>query len=214
MILYYPSSSGWWGHAFPVSKRDPLASAGQHSVPRVLELQQALRRFPTAHLAVEALPSRLLQACTALIPTARVSWAVTFIPMPMPKTVCMTNLHSNLVQLEVCITFSGRRMGMNIAAQCSQVPRAKARCMNRCCSLAGVVIVIKRLAEYGWKPHRDLLAQETLSRASIYWYVRETQRGTVSSNSRFQAALFQQYSANLSVIIVTTRYCLLCGSLQ
>ena len=30
----------------------------------------------------------------------------------------------------------------------------------------------ERLAEYGWKPHRDLLAQKNLSRASIYWYMR------------------------------------------
>ena len=30
--------------------------------------------------------------------------------------------------------------------------------------------------------------------------MRETQRGTVSSNSRFQAVLFQQYSANLSFL--------------
>ena len=29
--------------------------------------------------------------------------------------------------------------------------------------------------------------------------MRETQRGTVSSNSRFQTVLFQRYSANLSV---------------
>ena len=33
--------------------------------------------------------------------------------------------------------------------------------------------------------------------------MRETQRGTVSSNSRFQAVLFQQYSANLSSMIIT-----------
>ena len=57
----------------------------------------------------------------------------------------------------------------------------------------------ERLAEYGWKPHRDCLAQRNLSRASIYWYMREQQRGTVSSNSRVQTALVQQYSANLSI---------------
>ena len=34
--------------------------------------------------------------------------------------------------------------------------------------------------------------------ASICWYMRETQRGTVSSNSRFQTVPFQQYSANPS----------------
>ena len=56
----------------------------------------------------------------------------------------------------------------------------------------------ERLAEFGWKPHRDLLAQKSLSRASIYWHMRETQRGTVSSNSRFRTVLIQQYSADLS----------------
>ena len=56
----------------------------------------------------------------------------------------------------------------------------------------------ERLAEYGWKPHRDFLARKSQSPAPFYWYMRETQRGTVSSNSRFQTILFQQYSANLS----------------
>ena len=35
-------------------------------------------------------------------------------------------------------------------------------------------------------------------RASIYWCIRGTQGGTVSSNSSFQAGLLRQYSANLS----------------
>ena len=52
----------------------------------------------------------------------------------------------------------------------------------------------ERLAEYGWKPHRDLWAQIKQLRASIQWYMRKTQR----ANSRFQTVLFQQYSANLS----------------
>ena len=40
-----------------------------------------------------------------------------------------------------------------------------------------------------------------LSKASNDWYMmRETQRGKVSSNSRFQTVPFQQYSANLSVL--------------
>ena len=37
--------------------------------------------------------------------------------MPMPKPVCRTNLYDNIVQLEVCITFSGRGMGINGTAQ-------------------------------------------------------------------------------------------------
>ena len=43
-------------------------------------------------------------------------WAVTFIPMPMPKTVCVPNLYNKLVQLEVCNTCLGRGMGTNITA--------------------------------------------------------------------------------------------------
>ena len=57
---------------------------------------------------------------------------------------------------------------------------------------------LERLAEYGWKPHRFSLAQRGLSRASIYWYMHEQQRRTVSSNWRRQTVLFQQYSTNLS----------------
>ena len=37
--------------------------------------------------------------------------------MPMPKPVCITNLYSKIVQLEVCRTFSGRGMGINGTAQ-------------------------------------------------------------------------------------------------
>ena len=54
----------------------------------------------------------------------------------------------------------------------------------------------ERSAEYGW--NRASLAQTNLSRASFYWYTRETQRGTFSSDSRSQAAPFQRYSASLS----------------
>ena len=37
--------------------------------------------------------------------------------MPMPKTVCGTHVYNKLMQLEVCRTFLGRGMGMNITAQ-------------------------------------------------------------------------------------------------
>ena len=37
--------------------------------------------------------------------------------MPMPKPVCRTFLNNKWVQCEVCITFLGRGMGMNITAQ-------------------------------------------------------------------------------------------------
>ena len=33
------------------------------------------------------------------------NWAVTFIHMPMPKTVCRTTLYDKIAQLKVCITF-------------------------------------------------------------------------------------------------------------
>ena len=36
---------------------------------------------------------------------------MTFIPMPRPKTVCITNEYNEIVQLEVCRTFSGRGSG-------------------------------------------------------------------------------------------------------
>ena len=46
--------------------------------------------------------------------------------------------------------------------------------------------ILERLAEYGWKPRRDFVGSKHLSRASISWCVRGRQRGSVSSNSRFQ----------------------------
>ena len=57
----------------------------------------------------------------------------------------------------------------------------------------------ERLAEYGWNPHRDFLARTNRSQSSIYWYVREQHRGTVSLNSKCQRVLSQEYSANLSM---------------
>ena len=32
-------------------------------------------------------------------------YTYTFIPMPMPKTVCITSLYDDIVQLEVCQLF-------------------------------------------------------------------------------------------------------------
>ena len=43
--------------------------------------------------------------------------------------------------------------------------------------------------------------QSNLLQASAYWYMREQQRGTVSSNYVFEAVPFQQYSADLSSIL-------------
>ena len=52
-------------------------------------------------------------------------WAVTFIPMPMPKIVGRTNVNNKIAQLEVCITSSGsgRGMGMSITAQALRTVR-------------------------------------------------------------------------------------------
>ena len=61
-----------------------------------------------------------------------------------------------------------------------------------------VTFYTERGADYGRKPHRDCLPPKNLSWASIYWYMREQLRGTVSSNTTFQTVPFQQYSANLS----------------
>ena len=35
----------------------------------------------------------------------------------------------------------------------------------------------------------ELLFHNNLSRVSVYWYMRETQRGTLSSNSRLKTVL-------------------------
>ena len=53
--------------------------------------------------------------------------AVPFIPMPVPKPVCRTCLNNKRVrgQYEVCTTFLGRGMGMNITAQPAANPRRK-----------------------------------------------------------------------------------------
>ena len=47
--------------------------------------------------------------------------------------------------------------------------------LSPCCT---VLCYRERLAEYGWKPHRDFLAQKGLSRASTYWYAREQTEGS------------------------------------
>ena len=59
----------------------------------------------------------------------------------------------------------------------------------------------ERLAEYGIRleaSSRCVWLKQGLSRASIYWHMRETQRGSVSSNSRCQTVQLQLYSQNLS----------------
>ena len=56
----------------------------------------------------------------------------------------------------------------------------------------------ERLAEYGLNMNRYVLARKCLSRASTYCYIHDTQRRTVSSNSKSPTVLFQHYSANLS----------------
>ena len=49
-----------------------------------------------------------------------------------------------------------------------------------------------------WKLIEIVWLKPNLSRASIYWYMHEQQRRTVSSNLRSPTVLYQQYSANLS----------------
>ena len=64
---------------------------------------------------------------------------------------------------------------------------ARQTCCTQLCS--------QRLAEYGWKPYRDLLApKQTVTGFSLLICV-ETQRGTVSSNSRFRTVLLQTVSS-------------------
>ena len=38
---------------------------------------------------------------------------MTFVPLPMLETVCIANVYSKIVQLEVCITCLSRGMGIN-----------------------------------------------------------------------------------------------------
>ena len=52
--------------------------------------------------------------------------AVLFIPMPMPMPFCRTCLNSKRVQYEVCRTFLGRGMDMNIAAHGSSLEGSRA----------------------------------------------------------------------------------------
>ena len=68
-------------------------------------------------------------------------------------------------------------------------------CVSATTCLRGWRNTVGDLIETLWLKHI------TLSRALLYWYVRETQRGTVSSNSRFQPVLCQQCSANLLMTI-------------
>ena len=57
--------------------------------------------------------------------------------------------------------------------------------------------------KYGWKPHRDLLAQKQQSWASCGWYMRKTQMGTVSSNSRCQQYYFNSVPPTPQTITCT-----------
>ena len=59
---------------------------------------------------------------------------------------------------------------------------------------------VERLAEHGWKPHQTCVAQKQQLQASAYRHMRKHQGSTISSNPRFQTVLFQQYSANLSIV--------------
>ena len=70
-------------------------------------------------------------------------------------------------------------------------------------------IMAERLAEYGWKPHRDLLAQNSLSQASIYWYMREQKWGTgfiefEISNSTISTVFLQPLNDRVSVCVTRT----------
>ena len=47
----------------------------------------------------------------AMRSSAHVWWAVTFIPMPMPKTVCRTHVYNKWVQQEVRRTLFGQGYG-------------------------------------------------------------------------------------------------------
>ena len=60
-------------------------------------------------------------------------------------------------------------------------------------SLRGWRSMVGNLIEISWLERKE-------EAGPFAWHMRETQRGTLSSNSRFQTALAQQYSASLSIL--------------
>ena len=81
-------------------------------VHRVYSLSQIVPS--TRHTVKRYMLCRSMSYCMPLfwgplwLPKSRsrhLIWAVTFIPMHMPKTVCITNYHNKIVQLEVGIMF-------------------------------------------------------------------------------------------------------------
>ena len=64
--------------------------------------------------------------------------------------------------------------------RCDQGPDGGRRLAEGACTVqggAGRALQSERLAEYGWKPDRILGAPKSLSGASIFRYIRETQGG-------------------------------------
>ena len=64
--------------------------------------------------------------------------------------------------------------------------------------------LFEMLAEYGWKPHQELLTKKQQIPAQFEWYTHGKLWGTVLSNSKHQTVLVQQYSANLSLLALPT----------
>ena len=90
-------------------------------------LVPSVRRFsylPVSYLRLRKFQSKVCELCHS--------------PMPMPKSVCRTSLDNKWVQYEVCKTFLGRGMGMNITAQSGHilnqqvVPRGLTRDLEIC----------------------------------------------------------------------------------
>ena len=78
------------------------------------------------------------------------------------------------------------------AYQCPCMQSHIPSCHCRTVSLRGWRNTVGNLIDIVW-------FEQNLSQASIYWHLREQQRGTVSSNPRFQTVPFRQSSADLSV---------------
>ena len=79
-------------------------------------------------------------------------------------------------------------------------PESLSQAMLAGCNVSRETGRNEMLAEYGLKAHRGVGSNKFISGLNLLVYqMCETQRRTVSSNSRSPTIRFQQYSANLSL---------------
>ena len=103
---------------------------------------------------------------SVLTPSQEAHWsAVPFIPKPMPKPVCRTNLYNKIVLLEVCRTCSGRGIGINGTAQLKPFSRKLVAISGADDSVPPQVIILNT-------------CQQTWSTVSTCYIRRHTHRHT------------------------------------